>query len=678
MHEVRVEVRRLAEALVADVPEAAYHPAILSVGPSVESLQALLDCAAEFILRPELTLRVARAVRPVLLDVVSRALSGVRNAPARASPMQSAAEVSEGVLVCLSRLLPAAPHILPLALNYWRTSPCPFDWIGGDGLAKSEAAITTPHGVGCNIGEENESMGEAAAKAEAEAALQRVHLITEAAHRLLSTPGLEGVRELWNWSPFFSLCGHPSMLVRWRAVGVVSSLLGLGECDRREILASVEALVPPSHLSSPTKGGAMLVAAAEKALVEEKRSARGTSNFEPIITSSVCEATSPGTIPLTPHPGVVSIGGILHASNPPPHGQAGGGGGTFRATAYYNSGSTGGRGAGSNFPTPELADSSRLTPTASARRNLSALSLAIATGHPVLLHGPAGSGKSLLAREAAILMAEGRVGAGAKAGKAAPAPSLLELHLDDQTDSKTLLGTHACTDIPGEFAWCPGALTRAAAAGRWVLIEDLDRAPIEVLAALGPLLEGRPLGLPGQSVMLRAAPGFRIFGTMTTTGQGAVTLGGAANFGALWTHVAVEPLSLEEILEVGRARHPSLPPEIMRCMLDTLLLARNALGQGGTARGNYSSPCTRGGGREVGVRDFLKLCSRVDRLHVFDTTDVTDNSEVGGTGAGAGTGAGNQEGVGGKGGQGYFWTEAQALSVAGEALDVFAGHLPAK
>lgn len=117
-------------------------------------------------------------------------------------------------------------------------------------------------------------------------------------------------------------------------------------------------------------------------------------------------------------------------------------------------------------------------------------------------------------------------------------PPLLELHLDDQTDSKSLLGAHACTDVPGEFAWRPGALSRAAAAGTWVLIEDLDRAPFEVLAAIGPLLEGRPLTLPGRTRPLVAAPGFRVFGTVTTVGLGRVVLGGAADFGALWTHVS--------------------------------------------------------------------------------------------------------------------------------------------
>ncbi|CAN0122174.1 unnamed protein product, partial [Hapterophycus canaliculatus] len=161
-----------------------------------------------------------------------------------------------------------------------------------------------------------------------------------------------------------------------------------------------------------------------------------------------------------------------------------------------------------------------LVPTASALRNLSSLSLALAVDRPILLHGPAGCGKSLLAREAARLISGGMNVGSNHGGVIEPSPPLLELHLDDQTDSKSLLGAHACTDVPGEFAWRPGALTRAAAAGAWVLIEDLDRAPFEVLAAIGPLLEGRSLTLPGRARPLKAAPGFRVFGTITTVGAG--------------------------------------------------------------------------------------------------------------------------------------------------------------
>lgn len=37
---------------------------------------------------------------------------------------------------------------------------------------------------------------------------------------------------------------------------------------------------------------------------------------------------------------------------------------------------------------------------------------------------------------------------------------MIRIHMDDQMDSKTLLGSYICTDVPGEFRWHPGALTQ--------------------------------------------------------------------------------------------------------------------------------------------------------------------------------------------------------------------------
>lgn len=34
------------------------------------------------------------------------------------------------------------------------------------------------------------------------------------------------------------------------------------------------------------------------------------------------------------------------------------------------------------------------------------------------------------------------------------------VHIDDQMDSKTLLGTYLATTTPGEFTWQPGLLTQ--------------------------------------------------------------------------------------------------------------------------------------------------------------------------------------------------------------------------
>ncbi|RYE96998.1 MAG: AAA family ATPase, partial [Methanobacteriota archaeon] len=103
------------------------------------------------------------------------------------------------------------------------------------------------------------------------------------------------------------------------------------------------------------------------------------------------------------------------------------------------------------------------------RRIASAMLVARASPHdmpPVLLEGPPGSGKTLAVRYVAQ--------------QCGFIQDMVEIHLDDVMDGKTLLGSYVCTDTPGEFAWQPGAITQAVQQGRWVLIEDIDRAPLEV------------------------------------------------------------------------------------------------------------------------------------------------------------------------------------------------------
>jgi midasin len=50
---------------------------------------------------------------------------------------------------------------------------------------------------------------------------------------------------------------------------------------------------------------------------------------------------------------------------------------------------------------------------------------------------------------------------------------MVRIHLDDQMDSKGLMGAYICTARPGEFVWQPGPLTqvrgRARLRGHWLL-----------------------------------------------------------------------------------------------------------------------------------------------------------------------------------------------------------------
>ena len=58
-------------------------------------------------------------------------------------------------------------------------------------------------------------------------------------------------------------------------------------------------------------------------------------------------------------------------------------------------------------------------------------------------------------------------------------------------------------------------MTQAVTRGSWLLVEDLNLAPPDVLAALVPLLEGGALHLSHRSQVIRAAPGFQFIATVT-------------------------------------------------------------------------------------------------------------------------------------------------------------------
>ena len=206
--------------------------------------------------------------------------------------------------------------------------------------------------------------------------------------------------------------------------------------------------------------------------------------------------------------------------------------------------------------------------TSSARRNLGAVALALCQNRPVLLEGPAGCGKSAVLEEVAHVTGNG---------------DFVTLHLDAQTDSKSLLGAYVCGAAPGEFKWQPGALTQAVTKGVWVLIEDIDLAPFEVLSALVPLLEKRKLYVPGRGESIQAAPGFQLFGSVTTE-AGRSTSAGADPLSGLWTRVVVEPPRGDEATAILCGLYPALT-QLAQPMLATVRQVQSLCGQGGAAAG---------------------------------------------------------------------------------------------
>ncbi|KAI9826387.1 MAG: hypothetical protein M1832_000304 [Thelocarpon impressellum] len=254
----------------------------------------------------------------------------------------------------------------------------------------------------------------------------------------------------------------------------------------------------------------------------------------------------------------------------------------------------------------ELA--SVLVPTSTTVENMRALSEAALSQDPVLITGLAGSGKTAMVSDLARELGADR--------------SMLTLHLNEQTDAKLLVGMYTTASTPGSFVWRAGVLTTAVREGRWVLIEDLDRAPTEVLSVVLPLLERRELLIPSREEVVRAARTFKIFATMraSLSFRGEETLPGSNMLGGLlWRRLKIKTPSFAEIREILSATFP-----LLRSHLPMIMNVYSRV-QALSAEPSFVSKSKISLGRPLTLRDILKWCRRIDAL--LRTAEAQTGSE---------------------------------------------------
>ncbi|EGF81776.1 hypothetical protein BATDEDRAFT_10013, partial [Batrachochytrium dendrobatidis JAM81] len=215
------------------------------------------------------------------------------------------------------------------------------------------------------------------------------------------------------------------------------------------------------------------------------------------------------------------------------------------------------------------------------------MGIAISLNLPILLEGPPGAGKTTLVEEASRLVGSS---------------DLLKIHLGDQTDSKLLLGTYMTTSTPGSFKWQPGVLTTAVSEGRWILIEDIDLAPVDVVAVLVPLLETRWLHIPSRGERIQAKDSFRIFATRRAASSTAKNGSSFATKKSLWTAIFVDEMNDAEVKRVVHSRFP-----ILQGCIDEIMNSYTTL------REQFQE--MHSVGRQLSTRDLIKWCHRVSNHH---------------------------------------------------------------
>ncbi|XP_029162996.1 midasin-like [Nylanderia fulva] len=259
-------------------------------------------------------------------------------------------------------------------------------------------------------------------------------------------------------------------------------------------------------------------------------------------------------------------------------------------------------------------DFNKLVPVSSTTKNLQSLAMAIGSRKCICLQGPVGCGKTALVEYLAKVTGHDTL-------------NFVKIQLGDQTDSKMLLGMYKCTNVPGEFIWQPGVLTQAVIAGKWLLLEDVDSAALDVISVLSNLMETGILCVPGYRDTVYANSKFQLFVTrrlMTSaTGIQKHVTGSLSLLQKHWLCLNVEPLSKNELVTVVKTLFPVLSTIATR-IVDVFLLF--SVGHHDSENDASNAIASLKIGRQTSTRDLIKWCSRA--IVDFDVSSPNSSLKI--------------------------------------------------
>ena len=202
--------------------------------------------------------------------------------------------------------------------------------------------------------------------------------------------------------------------------------------------------------------------------------------------------------------------------------------------------------------------------TPSVKDHLKNLARAVyAKKYPVLLQGPTSSGKTSLVQYLASITGNGFV----------------RINNHEHTDLQEYFGSYITNSL-GKLEFQEGVLVKAVRKGYWVVLDELNLAPSDVLEALNRLLDdNRELFVPELQEIVPAHPNFMLFATQNppTLYAGRKMLSRAFRNRFLEIHVDEIPENeLSEILE-KRCKIPlSYAKKMVEVMKDLQLHRQNS------------------------------------------------------------------------------------------------------
>jgi len=212
---------------------------------------------------------------------------------------------------------------------------------------------------------------------------------------------------------------------------------------------------------------------------------------------------------------------------------------------------------------------SRFVLTESMIKNLRRLTRAVASGPwPVLLEGPTSSGKTTMVEYLA-----------ARCGH-----RCVRINNHEHTDVQEYTGSYA-SDSNGRLCFREGLLVQALRKGHWVILDELNLAPSEVLEALNRLLDdNRELYIPEINEVVKPHPNFRLFATQNPSGAygGRKPLSRAFRNRFVEMHVGDIPeKEMETILEL----RCKCPPSHAKLLVKVMSALRKRRSKSGVFRG---------------------------------------------------------------------------------------------
>jgi midasin len=189
---------------------------------------------------------------------------------------------------------------------------------------------------------------------------------------------------------------------------------------------------------------------------------------------------------------------------------------------------------------PDAAEDYILTP--SVERKLIDLARIVATRRfPVLIEGPTSAGKT-----SAVEYLARRTG-----------HRFVRINNHEHTDIQEYIGTYVSDPTTGKLTYTDGLLVRALRNGDWIVLDELNLAPTEVLEALNRLLDdNRELIVPETGEVVQPHPHFMLFATQNPPGLygGRKILSRAFRNRFLEVHFADVPQAELETILCQRAR----------------------------------------------------------------------------------------------------------------------------